>query len=122
MPWFVYLARCADGTLYTGVARDAAKRLAAHNAGRGARYTRARLPVTLAHLEPARDHSAALRREWAIKQWTRLVPARSEIAAECHRVVEKFYNPVFQRRAIDRAVSGQTADDLFWLREPVLCT
>lgn len=71
MPWFVYLARCADGTLYTGVARDAAKRLAAHNAGRGARYTRARLPITLAHLEPARDRSAALRREWAIKQWTR---------------------------------------------------
>lgn len=71
MPWFVYLARCADGTLYTGVARDAPGRIATHNAGRGARYTRARLPVTLVHAEPARDRSTALRREWAIKQWTR---------------------------------------------------
>lgn len=71
MSWVVYLARCADGTLYTGVARDATKRLAAHNAGRGARYTRARRPVTLVHSEPARDRPAALRREWAIKHWTR---------------------------------------------------
>lgn len=71
MSWSVYLARCADGTLYTGVARDAVARLAAHNAGRGARYTRSRLPVSLVHTEPARDRSAALRREWTIKQWTR---------------------------------------------------
>jgi len=71
MPWFVYLARCADGTLYTGVARDAPGRIAAHNAGRGARYTRSRRPVTLAHMEPAASRAAALRREWAIKQWTR---------------------------------------------------
>lgn len=71
MPWSVYLARCADGTLYTGVARDPEARLAAHNAGRGARYTRTRLPVTLVHIEPARDRSTALRREWSIKRWTR---------------------------------------------------
>ena len=71
MPWFVYLARCRDGTLYTGVATDPVARLAAHNRGRGARYTRSRLPVTLVRLERSASHGAALRREYAIKQLTR---------------------------------------------------
>jgi uncharacterized protein (TIGR02453 family) len=71
MSWSVYLARCADGSLYTGVARDVARRLAQHNAGTGAAYTRARRPVTLVHAEPAPTRSAALRREWAIKQLTK---------------------------------------------------
>lgn len=71
MPWFVYIARCRDGTLYTGVTTDVAHRLAAHNAGRGAAYTRSRAPVALAHVEPAADRSAALRREHAIKGMTR---------------------------------------------------
>jgi uncharacterized protein (TIGR02453 family) len=71
MPWTVYLLRCRDGSLYTGIARDAMRRVAAHNAGRGAAYTRSRRPVTLAYAEPARDRPAALRREWAIKQLTR---------------------------------------------------
>ena len=71
MPWTVYLLRCRDGTLYTGIARDAMRRVARHNAGRGAAYTRARRPVMLAYAEPARDRPAALRREWAIKQLTR---------------------------------------------------
>jgi len=68
MPWQVYLARCADGSLYTGIARDPVRRIRAHNAGRGAAYTRARRPVSLAWTEPAPDRGAALRREWAIKQ------------------------------------------------------
>ena len=71
MPWFVYIARCRDGTLYTGVTTDVARRLAAHNAGRGAAYTRGRGPVALAHAEPAADRSAALRREHEIKRMTR---------------------------------------------------
>lgn len=71
MPWFVYLARCRDGTLYTGVATDPVARLASHNRGRGARYTRSRLPVSLAWVERAADHGTALRREYAIKQWPR---------------------------------------------------
>jgi uncharacterized protein (TIGR02453 family) len=71
MAWTVYLARCADGSLYTGIARDAARRIAAHNRGRGAAYTRSRLPVALVHAESATDRSAALRREWAIKQLSR---------------------------------------------------
>lgn len=71
MPWTVYLVRCRDGSLYTGIARDAARRVEAHNTGRGAAYTRGRLPVTLVHQEPAPDRASALRREWAIKQLTR---------------------------------------------------
>lgn len=67
----VYVVRCSDGSLYTGIARDPAVRLAAHNAGRGARYTRSRLPVRLVYSEPAPDRSAALRREHAIKQLPR---------------------------------------------------
>jgi uncharacterized protein (TIGR02453 family) len=71
MPWFVYVARCGDGTLYTGVSTDPAARERAHNAGRGAAYTRSRLPVRLVHLEPATERGAALRRELAIKRLTR---------------------------------------------------
>ena len=66
--WFVYILRCADRTLYTGVTTDTEKRLADHNAGRGARYTRARLPVDLVYVEPVTDRGAALRRESEIKR------------------------------------------------------
>ena len=71
MGWFVYLVRCRDGTLYTGVTIDPEARVRAHNAGRGARYTRARRPVVLVHAEPARGRSRALCRESAIKRWPR---------------------------------------------------
>lgn len=67
----VYILECADGTLYTGIARDAERRLAVHNRGRGAKYTRSRLPVRLCYREEQPDKSAALRREYAIKQLTR---------------------------------------------------
>lgn len=71
--WHVYVVRCADGTLYTGVAIDVAKRVAEHNgAGKsGARYTRARRPVRLVYQEAAANRSAACKREWRIKQLTR---------------------------------------------------
>lgn len=71
MEWTVYVARCSDGSLYTGIARDAARRIEGHNLGRGAAFTRARRPVVLAYTEPAPDRSAALRREWAIKRMSR---------------------------------------------------
>ena len=71
MPWYVYLARCADGSLYTGVTTDLDARERTHNRGRGAAYTRARLPVSIVHAEAARDRGAALRRELAIKRLTR---------------------------------------------------
>ena len=66
--WHVYIVRCADRTLYTGVARDLPARVSAHNAGRGAKYTRSRLPVQLVYREPAEDRGAALRREHEIKR------------------------------------------------------
>jgi putative endonuclease len=66
--WYVYVVRCADGTLYTGIARDVPARVATHNNGEGARYTRSRLPVQLVHVEPAADRGSALRREFEIKR------------------------------------------------------
>jgi len=69
--WHVYIVRCADLTLYTGIARDVAARIAVHNAGRGAAYTRGRRPVSLVHTEAVADRGAALRREAAIKRLSR---------------------------------------------------
>lgn len=69
--WTVYMLRCADGSLYTGIARDAEQRLIAHNAGRGAKYTKARRPVSLIWSEPAACRSSASKREYAIKQFRR---------------------------------------------------
>jgi predicted GIY-YIG superfamily endonuclease len=68
---FVYIVRCADGTYYTGWAGDVARRIAAHNAGRGSRYTRTRRPVTLVYQEAAPDRGSAMRREAAIKAYGR---------------------------------------------------
>jgi putative endonuclease len=71
MPWTVYLARCRDGSLYTGVTTDPKRRLAEHNAGRGAAYTRSRVPVALIYCELVDNRSCALRREHAIRRLTR---------------------------------------------------
>ena len=71
MGWTVYILRCGDGTLYTGCTNNLPRRLAAHQSGRGAKYTRSRPPVALAYQETAKDKSAALRRELAIKRLTR---------------------------------------------------
>ena len=68
MRWYVYIARCGDESLYTGITTDPARRELAHNRGTGAAYTRARLPVRLVYLEPAAGRSEALRREIAIKR------------------------------------------------------
>jgi putative endonuclease len=69
--WCVYLLRCSDGSLYTGITTDLARRLAAHRAGKGARYTRGRSPLRLVHAEPASTRAAALRRERQIKSLRR---------------------------------------------------
>ncbi len=71
MSWYVYMLRCADGTLYTGSAGDVEKRLAVHNAGRGAKYTRGRLPAVLVYSEMCLSRAEALRREAAIKKLNR---------------------------------------------------
>lgn len=71
MAYTVYILRCSDDTLYTGIATDPVRRLAVHNSGKGAKYTRSRLPVALVYQEACPDKSAALRREWAIKRLSR---------------------------------------------------
>jgi putative endonuclease len=70
-PAYVYLLRCADGSLYCGWTSDIDRRLKAHSAGRASRYTASRLPVTLALAEPMPDRSAARREEARIKRLTR---------------------------------------------------
>ena len=67
----VYILRCGDGTLYTGITNDLPRRLAVHSSGRGAKYTRGRLPVELVWHEEQPDKSAALRRELQIKALSR---------------------------------------------------
>jgi len=64
--WSVYMLRCRDGSLYTGVTNDVGRRLAAHSAGKGGAYTRSRCPVRLVWREAVPDHGAALRREAAV--------------------------------------------------------
>jgi len=68
---FVYLLRCADGTIYTGWTLDVARRVKTHQQGRGARYTRTRRPVTLIYHERLPSRRAAMRREVAIKRMPR---------------------------------------------------
>lgn len=74
--WSAYIVRCADGTLYTGISNDVARRVDLHNQGRGARYTRGRLPVTLAYQEPVGTRAEATRREAAIKR----MPCKAKLA------------------------------------------
>lgn len=67
----VYLLVCRDNTLYCGYTNDLEKRMAAHNSGRGAKYTKSRLPVRLVYSEAFHDKSEALKREWAVKKMRR---------------------------------------------------
>ena len=69
--WFVYILRCDDGTLYTGITNDLIRRCEQHNAGNASRYSRSRLPVVLVYQEAQGSQSVALRRELEIKALTR---------------------------------------------------
>lgn len=69
--WKLYILRCRDGSLYTGITTDVEKRLAAHNAGKGAKYTRSRKPVDIVYQEQCDGHSQALRRELEVKALTK---------------------------------------------------
>jgi len=71
MSWVCYLLRCADNTYYCGISNDLEKRLTAHNAGEGAKYTRGRIPVSVVYRESCADKSAALKREMQIKRLPR---------------------------------------------------
>lgn len=78
--WFIYIVECNDGSLYTGITKDVAARISAHNKGRGAKYTRARLPVQLVFQESADNQGDALRREYAIKQLT--APSKRQLISK----------------------------------------
>ena len=69
--WYLYILRCADNTLYTGITTDVAKRVEAHRSGKGAKYTRGRSPLELVYQEVCENHSQALKRELEIKALTR---------------------------------------------------
>ena len=69
--WFVYIVRCSDGSLYTGITKDISRRCKQHNAGTASRYTHSRLPVRLLYQEVCSSQSSALKREAAIKAMTR---------------------------------------------------
>jgi putative endonuclease len=69
--WYVYILRCADGTFYTGIARDVTSRISAHETGRGARYTAGRGPFELCAKRRCKSQGDALRLEFAIKQLSR---------------------------------------------------
>ena len=71
MPAYVYMVECSDGTYYTGWTNDVKKRMAAHNDGTGARYTRGRGPVKLVYAAECADKQTAQQQEWAIKKLTR---------------------------------------------------
>jgi putative endonuclease len=69
--WYVYILRCNDGSLYTGITVDIVARVAKHNAGKGAAYTRSHLPVTLVWSKPSKTPTAARKREAKIKSWSK---------------------------------------------------
>ena len=69
--WYVYLLRCGDDSLYCGITDDVSRRLEAHTAGKGAKYTRGRGPLELVYTEACESHSDALKREIAIKRMKR---------------------------------------------------
>ncbi|MBQ2662022.1 MAG: GIY-YIG nuclease family protein [Clostridia bacterium] len=71
MSYYTYILKCSDDTLYTGYTDDVNKRLATHNSGKGAKYTKARLPVTLVYFEEYETKSEAMKREASIKKLTR---------------------------------------------------
>ena len=71
MMWYLYILRCKDGSLYTGITTDVEKRLESHQSGKGAKYTRGRGPLALVYKEECVDHSEALKRELEVKALTR---------------------------------------------------
>ncbi|MGB8339710.1 MAG: GIY-YIG nuclease family protein [Burkholderiales bacterium] len=99
MSWCCYILQCADGTLYTGITNDFAKRIAAHNAGTASKYTRSRLPVTPVFRESHKNRSEASKREARVKKLTRgqkiaLVKSAVKPAASPRKTRNPRRNPV----------------------------
>lgn len=79
--WYLYILRCKDNTLYTGITTDVEKRLEAHRSGKGAKYTRGRGPLRLVYQETCGSHSEALKREVEVKKLTRA--EKLELIRQC---------------------------------------
>ncbi len=95
--WQVYILRCSDNTLYTGITNNLENRLQTHNEKRGARYTRTRLPVTLIYHEEASSRSLASRREAAIKKLSR--SKKLKLIAEPETTAQKIdHDPLLKKR------------------------
>ena len=101
MGWFVYMLRCRDESLYTGCTDNLSRRLAVHQSGKGAKYTRSRLPVTLTYWEEVADKSSALRREAAIKKLSR--------REKLDLITEKERQEMMEMRRKDRQMSEEFA-------------
>lgn len=101
--WGVYILRCRDDTLYTGITDDLARRVALHNAGKGAKYTRGRAPLTAVYWEPCEDLSSAGKREYAIKQ----LP-RTEKLALCRSPLNRLASFSARSRAPIMCGAGQS--------------
>lgn len=86
--WVVYILECSDGSLYTGITDRLQHRLTAHRTGKGAKYTRGRAPLKLRYLEDCEDHSAALRREIQIKNFTK--KEKWELCKTAPKALEEF--------------------------------
>lgn len=101
--WFVYVARCADGSLYTGIARDVSARIALHNAGKGARYTRGRGPLVLCATRRCSSKGDALRLELAVKALPRARKEELVVGAEGSARLR-----AFARRALGPKLRART--------------
>lgn len=93
--WFVYMIACVDDTLYAGVTTDVQARVATHNEGLGAKYTRTRRPVELVYLESAPDRSTALKREHEIKRMS--APEKRSLVASAQNDVKALVTPPLKR-------------------------
>ena len=118
MAYYVYMLRCGDGSLYTGSTSDVSRRVTVHQSGKGAKYTRSRLPVELVYQEELPDRSAALRREAALKKLTRgqklaLLAKKENMQMEMRRK-DRQMTEDFAWEVVDRceyAVIAMTAED-----------
>lgn len=89
--WFVYIAKCCDDTLYTGITNNIEERIKTHNSGKGGAYTRGRIPVELVYSEKAEDKGKALSREYEIKQLTREEKLELIAWRKAHRAERGYY-------------------------------
>ncbi|TLS76387.1 GIY-YIG nuclease family protein [Mariprofundus erugo] len=82
-PWFIYLIRCRDGQLYTGITTDVERRLSEHRAGKGAKYLRGRTPLSLAFSQQVGSHSDALKMERSIKKLSKTEKEKLICSSDC---------------------------------------